>query len=90
MTVTVTCWDFPYLQDIFHSTTHWLHASGIFGKIKDEHMDAEFLIPLPKKRPNSGLEPIQLLMLFLLWVLGITIGTLTLLAELMIGVKTKE
>ena len=53
-------------------------------------MNAEPLIPLPKQRPNTGLEPVQLLMLFLLWALGMTLAILAFLAELMLGVKAKQ
>ena len=53
-------------------------------------MNAEPLIPLPKKVLNEGLKPIQLLMLFLVWSFGITLGSLAFLAELAVGTKNKH
>ena len=50
-------------------------------------MNEEPLIPLPKQRPNDGLEPVELLMLFLLWAVGITLGIFAFLAELSLIVR---
>ena len=52
-------------------------------------MNAEPLIPQPIQRPHAGLEPVQLLMLFLLWAVGMTLGILAFFAELMVGVKAR-
>ena len=53
-------------------------------------MNAEPLIPLPKNVLNEGLEPVQLLMLFLVWSIGIALGSLAILAELAVGTKNKH
>ena len=53
-------------------------------------MNAEPLIPLPKQIPNVGLKPVQLSMLLLVWAVGIALGVLSFLVELVIGVKVKQ
>ena len=53
-------------------------------------MNAEPLIPLPKKKPNESLKPVQLLMVFLLWAFVITLGISTFMAEFGFGAKTKQ
>ena len=78
------------MQDVIPSATYWLQACGIFEKILDDYMNAEPLIPLPKQRPNTGLEPVELLKLFLLWAVGMTLAILAFLAEVMLGVKAKH
>ena len=71
-----------YLQDIFHSTSHWLQDCGIYRKIAEPYLNAEALLPLPKVRYNEPLGPDQLIMLWLIWACGIALGTLLFLAEL--------
>ena len=71
-----------YLQDIFHSTAHWLQDCGIYRKIAEPYLNAEPLIPLPKVRDNEALGPDQLITLWLIWACGITLGTLAFLLEL--------
>ena len=71
-----------YLQDIFHSTSHWLQDCGIYRKIAEPYLNAEPLIPLPKVRDNEALVPDQLIALWLIWACGITLGTLVFLLEL--------
>ena len=51
-------------QDVFHSTVHWLKASGITQKLVDDYMNAEPYIPLPKKSKNKPLVLEQLIMLW--------------------------
>ena len=46
-------------------------------------MNAEPLIPLPKVRVNEALGPEQLIMLWLIWACGITLGSLAFLLELL-------
>ena len=50
-------------------------------------MNAEPLIPLPKQRHNEALKPVQLIMLFLLWGFGLTIGVFVFTVERAAGVK---
>ena len=59
-------------------------------KILDGYMNAEPLIPLPKQRHNEALKPVQLIMLFLLWGFGLTIGVLAFLVEHAARVKAKQ
>ena len=76
------------LLDVFHSATHYLHASGIFVRFMNDYMDATPLIPLPNQRLEmKGLEPIQLFMLFLLWTGGIILGILAFLVEISVCSK---
>ena len=81
---------FFHLQDLFNSAGHWLQACGIYQKILYPYMNAEPLIPLPKKALNEGLKPVQLLMLFVVWSFGIALGSLAILAELAVGTKNKH
>ena len=60
----------------------------MFEKILDPYMNAEPLIPLPKKKPNESLKPVQLLMLFVVWAFGITLGISAFLAEFWVGAKS--
>ena len=53
-------------------------------------MNAEPLIPLPTQRSQEGLGLVQLLMLFLIWAGGITLGISAFLAELGVGTKAKK
>ena len=64
-----------HFQDIFHSTTHWLQDFGIFTKIMDPYLNAEPLIPLPKVRINEAFTVEQLIMLWLIWAIGLILGS---------------
>ena len=51
--------------------THWMQAGGIFPKIMDEYMNALPDQPQRKLRdPDSALEVVQILMLFIVWGVG--------------------
>ena len=71
------------LQDLFHSTTHWLKASGILNKFLDNYMNAEPYIPQPKENVNKPLVFVQLMMLWLIWVSGLAAGLFVFFGELM-------
>ena len=77
------------MQDILHSTVHWLQACGIFRKIVDPY-DSEPLIPLPKVRNNEAMRADQLIMLWLIWSGGITLAVLAFLFEFCSQVFTFE
>ena len=63
-----------YLQELFHSTTYWLKACGIFDKFVDNYINAERYQPLPKQNNNKPLVITQLMMLWLIWLSGLTVG----------------
>ena len=71
------------MQNLFHSTTYWLKASGIFDKLFDNYMNAEPYIPQPKENDNKPLVNVQLMMLWLIWVSGLTAGLFAFFGELM-------
>ena len=48
-------------------------------------MNAEPLIPLPKQRSNESLNHTQLIMLWLILAIGLTLGLLFFLVELKLG-----
>ena len=75
-------------QEIFHSATHWLQASGIYEELVDPYLNSEPLIPLPKVRVNEALSPEQLIMLWLIWACGIILGILAFFFELIAKVGT--
>ena len=72
-------------QDLFHSTAHWLTASGIPTVWVDNHMEADPYIPLPKQNENKPLVFEQLIMLWLISGLSLTAGLLIFLCELIAG-----
>ena len=53
-------------------------------------MNAEPLIPLPKVRINEAFGAEQLIMLWLIWASGITLGTLVFLFEWMTIMKVQH
>ena len=70
---------------------HWLQASGVIAHILDPYMNKEAIAQLPKK--TSGNEPlnmVQLIMLWLIWASGMSVGTLAFLAEFKFGSHGKE
>ena len=70
------------------SQRHFLQATGIFLKNYNNYEDRP--IPLPKLRPpDEALKLTQLIMLFVLWGFGMTLGSLTFLMELGLGVKAR-
>ena len=71
------------MQNLFHSTTYWLKASGIFDKLFDNYMNAEPYIPQPKENDNKPLVNVQLMMLWLIWVSGLTAGLFAFFGEFM-------
>ena len=74
------------MQDIFHSSVHWLQACGIYRKIVDSY-DTEPLIPLPKVRSDEALGADQLIMLWLIWACGLALGILAFMFELCTSVS---
>ena len=78
------------MQDLFHSTTYWLKACGIFKKFLDNYMEAEPYIPLPKKNVNQPLVFEQLMMLWLIWVSGLTAAVFSFFGELTAGSIAKN
>ena len=74
----------PYcFQDVFHMGTHWMQAGGIFPKIMDEYMNALPDQPQRKLRdPDSALEVVQILMLFIVWGFGTTSAIIAFVVEL--------
>ena len=78
------------LQDLFHSTTHWLKASGILDKFFDDYMNAEPYEPQPKENVNKPLVNVQLMMLWLIWVSGLAAGTFAFFGELMAEGMTRH
>ena len=79
------------LQDVFNPAVHWLQACGVFAKILDPYMNKETLISLPKK--SSSNEPLtltQLIMLWMIWVCGMTAGMLAFLVELKAGSRRNQ
>ena len=71
------------MQDLFHSTTYWLKACGIFKRFLDKYMEAEPYIPLPKENVNQPLVFDQLMMLWIIWVGGLTAGIFAFFVEFM-------
>ena len=65
-----------------------MQATGIFLKNYNNYEDSP--IPLPKLRVNEALQITQLIMLFVLWGFGLTLGSLIFLMELGLGGRTKE
>ena len=79
------------MQDLFHLAGHWLQATGVWKHHLDPYMNRLPLFPLPKQRAaDSSLMMVQLIMLWLLWAVGVTIAVLTFLVELMTGGKVKR
>ena len=74
-----------HFQDLFHSTVHWLKASGITQKLVDDYLNAEPYIPLPKKNKNKPLVLEQLIMLWIISISGLAIGLLVFFGELVAG-----
>ena len=73
---------FFHLQDLFHQPGHWLQAGGIWKHHLEPYMTRQPLHPLPRQREGEGLKPIQLVMLWIVWAIGLTIALLTFLFEL--------
>ena len=69
------------MQDLFHSTTYWLKACGIFKRFLDKYMEAEPYIPLPKENVNQPLVFDQLMMLWIIWGSGLTAGLFAFVGE---------
>ena len=79
------------LQDVFHMGTHWMQAGGIFPKIMDEYMNALPDQPQRKLRdPDSALEVVQILMLFIVWGFGTTSAIIAFVAELGDEAQSKD
>ena len=76
---------FPYSQELFHTTTHWLKACGVLNKFADDYTNKERFIPLPKANNNKPLVAIQLMMLWLIWGSGLIVGIFLFLVELASG-----
>ena len=70
-----------YWQELFHSTTYWLKASGIIDKFVDDLMNADPYIPLPKENDNKPLVMTQLMMLWIIWGSGLTAGLFAFVGE---------
>ena len=81
---------FHKLQDLFHSTTYWLKACGIFDRFVDKYMEAEPYIPLPKENVNQPLVFDQLMMLWIIWVGGLAAGILAFFGEFIAGCIPKD
>ena len=77
-------------QDLFHSTTYWLRACGIFKRFADKYMEAEPYIPLPKENVNQPLVFNQLIMLWIIWVGGLTAGIFAFFGEFIAGRIPKD
>ena len=56
----------------------------------DVHMNAEPLIPLPKKNTDKPLNIRQLMGLWLIWGISITAGILVFLGEFLVGIRDKR
>ena len=82
--VLIGAWNSPV--NLF-SQRNSLQATGIFLKNYNNYEDRP--IPLQKLRNNEALEPTQLIMLFVLWAFGMTLGSLICLMELSVGVRAK-
>ena len=78
------------MQDLFHSTTHWLKATGILKKFLDNYMDAEPYIPQPKENINEPLVFLQLMMLWFIWIGGLTVAIFAFFGEITAGGIAKK
>ena len=56
----------------------------------DVHMNAEPLIPLPKKNTDKPLNITQLMGIWFIWGISITAGILVFLGELLVGIRAKH
>ena len=71
--------------------THWMQAGGIFPKIMDEYMNALPDQPQRKLRdPDSALEVVQILMLFIVWGVGTAAAIIAFVAEIGDEVPSKD
>ena len=78
------------MQDLFHSTTYWLKACGIFKRFLDKYMEAEPYIPLPKENVNQPLVFDQLMMLWIIWVGGLAAAIFAFFGEFIAGHIPKD
>ena len=63
--------------------THWMQATGIFPKIMDPYMNALPEEPLRRLRdPDSALQVVQIIMLFMVWGFGTVCAIIAFVAEL--------
>ena len=62
-----------------------MKACGIFKKFLDNYMNAEPYIPQPKENVNKPLVFMQLMMLWLMWISGLTAGIIAFFGELTAG-----
>ena len=62
-----------------------MKACGIFKKFLDNYMNAEPYIPQPKENINKPLVFMQLAMLWLIWISGLTAGIIAFFGELTAG-----
>ena len=63
--------------------THWLQAGGIFRKILDPFMNAQPNIPLERLRgADEALQPVQIIMLFVIWGFGMACALISFIGEL--------
>ena len=76
-----------HFKYVFYSATHWLHAGGIFKKILNSYMDTGGQIP---NQSHESLKFTQLIMLWLIWISGVTCGLIAFLFELKVGVNKKR
>ena len=81
---------YDQLQDLFHSTTYWLGACGIFKRFMDKYMEAEPYIPLPKENVNQPLVFDQLMMLWIIWVGGLSAAIFAFSGEFIAGHIPKD
>ena len=56
----------------------------------DVHMNAEPLIPLPKKNTDKPLNVRQLMGLWFIWGISAAAGILVFLTEFLVGIKAKH
>ena len=63
--------------------THWMQATGIFPKIMDPYMNALPEEPLRRLRdPDSALQVVQIIMLFMVWGFGTVCAIIAFVGEL--------
>ena len=73
---------YVYLQGTFHSTTHWLQACGIFLKIKDDIIREKSVVPLAKMGIAEPLTNEQLLMLFIVLGIGLSLAIIAFVGDI--------
>ena len=78
------------MQDLFHSTVHWFKASGIAQKWEEDYLNAEPYKPLPKQNQEEPLELVQLIMLWIIYISGLSIGLFVFIGELVAGCFAKH